>query len=92
MWALLGIAAIVFAALNIVWAIRGREAKWFRFISLSLTALTMCAEYSLVKNWVMHEDWGALMDVVPGMTGALWFLVIASVAINGVSLFFKPPR
>lgn len=92
MWALFGSAAIVFAVLNIVWAIRGRETKWFRFISLSLTALTMCAEYGLIKNWVMYEDWNALTDVVPGMTGALWFLVIASIVINGVSLFFKPSR
>ena len=92
MWIVLGIGAIIFAALNIIWGIRGRETKWFRFISLSLTALTMCAEYGLIKNWVVHEDWGALMDVVPGMTGALWFLVIASIVINGVSLFLKPTR
>ena len=92
MWVFFGIAAIVFAVLNIVWAIRRREAKWFRFISMSLTALTVCAEYSLIKKWVMHEDWGALMDVVPGMTGALWFLVAASIVINGVSLLLEPRR
>ncbi len=89
MWILFGNGAIIAAILNIIWTIRHREAKWFRYISLSLTALTMCAEYSLVENWVLHEDWSALMDVVPGMTQSLYFLVIASILINSISLFIK---
>lgn len=92
MWFFLGVAAIITAALNVVWMIRGRQAKWFRFISLSLTALTMCAEYSLVENWVSRKDWSALMDVVPSMGKVLWFLVIASILINSISLFMKNDR
>ena len=92
MWFILGIAAIMTAALNIVWAVRGRQAKWFRFSSLSLTALTICAQYSMVEKWVQREDWSALMDVVPGMGNVLWFLVIASIVINGASLFIKNNR
>ena len=92
MWFFLGVAAIVTAVCNIVWAARGRQAKWFRFASLSLTALTMCAQYSMVEKWVQHEDWSALMDVVPGMGKVLWFLVVASIIINGVSLFIKNDR
>lgn len=89
MWVVLGIGAIVAAILNVVWTIRRMDAKWFRFISLSLTALTVCAEYSMVNAWVLKEDWSALMDVVPGMTGALWVLVMASIIINSISLFLK---
>ena len=92
MWVIFGAAAIIAAFLNIVWMKHHRETKWFRFISLSFTALTMCAEYSFVNDRVLREDWGALQDVVPSMTPALWFLVIVSIAINGVSLFVKADR
>ena len=92
MWVFLGIGAIVTAGLNVLWTVRHKDAKWFRFISLSLTALTICAEYSLVKSWVLKEDWSALMDIVPGMTGILWGLVIASIVINSISLFVKQNR
>ena len=89
MWLFLGIAAIITAGLNLIWTIRDQDAKWFRFISLSLTALTLCAEYSLVEKWVLKEDWSALMDVVPGMSKTLLVLTIASILINGISLFKK---
>lgn len=89
MWMFLGAAAIITAVLNFVWTIRKKDAKWFRFISLSLTALTLCAEYSLVEKWVLKEDWSALTDVVPGMVKVLLILTIASILINSISLFRK---
>lgn len=89
MWLILGIAAVVTAVLNIVWTIRKKDAKWFRFISLSLTALAVCAEYSLVEKWVLKEDLSALTDVVPGMAKVLLILTIASIVINSISLFRK---
>jgi len=45
--------------------------------------------YSMVNNYVSFGDWSALMDVVPAMTRSLWFLVIASILINGISLFVR---
>lgn len=89
MWIFLGAAAIITAVLNIVWTMRNQDAKWFRFISLSLTALTLWAEYSLVGKWVLNEDWSALTDVVPGMSKVLLVLTIASILINSISLFKK---
>ena len=89
MWIFLGVAAIITAVLNIAWTARNKDAKWFRFISVSLTALTLCAEYSLVEKWVLSEDWSALMDVVPSMSKALLILTIASILINSISLFWK---
>ena len=89
LWPVFGIAAIIAAILNLAFCFSGREAKYFRFASLSLTALTICAIYSMVNNYVSAEDWSALMDVVPSMTRSLWFLLIASILINGVSLFVK---
>ena len=92
LWPVFGISAIIAAVLNLAFCFSGKEAKYFRFASLALTALTMCAMYSMVNNWVFQEYWGALMDVVPAMTRALWLLVIASILINGVSLFVKKGR
>lgn len=87
MWALFGVAAIITALLNIIWCMRNKDAKWFRFFSLSLTALTLCSLYSTDAKWVLAEDWSALMDVVPNMSKALWVLTIVSVLLNSISLF-----
>ena len=92
MWIILGVAAIITAILNVVWSIRNKNAKWFRFISLSLTALTLCAFYSANAKWVLNQDWFALMDVVPTMSKALWVLTIVSILINSISLFKESDR
>ena len=89
MWMILGIVAVITAALNVVWTIRSMDANWLRLISLAFTALTVCAQYSMVKKWVLEEDWSALMDVVPGMTTGLWIFVFASIIINSISMFVK---
>ena len=88
MWILFGMGAIIFAVLNLIWVFQGRNktVKWFRFISMALTALTLCAFYSDSASRVVAEDWSGLMDVVPTMSTALWFCTIASIAINSVSL------
>ena len=89
MWLFSGIAAIVTALLNIIWTLRHLEAKWFRFSSLAFTLFTICSFYAQAARWVLNEDWSALMDVLPGTSNALWFLSIASVVMNGISLFKK---
>ncbi|MDD5954671.1 MAG: hypothetical protein PUD38_05645 [Firmicutes bacterium] len=89
LWFVFGMGAIIAAILNIIWTVKGKDAKWFRFISLSLTALTLCAFYSQGAIWVLHEDWGALEDVVPAMSRGLWGLTLISIALNSFSLM-KP--
>lgn len=89
MWLLFGIAAIFTAALNVIQMLRHRDAKWFRFVSLSFTAFTLCAFLSEANGWVLLEDWSALMDVMPSGSAAMWFLTVASVGINSISLFQK---
>ena len=86
MWFLFGLIAIVFAILNVTWTMKHREAKLFRYLSLSFTILTLCAEYSQLSQWVVNEDWSALLDVAPYMPDSLWALAITSILINGVSL------
>ena len=92
MWIVFGIVAVASAILNFVWAAKGKEPKWFRFISLSATALTLCAFYSINAKWVINEDWVALMDVVPAMTRRLWILTGLSVVVNSITLFWKADR
>ena len=86
---LLGIVAIIAAILNVIWTVRRREAKWFRFISLSFTAITVCAYYSLANHWVLTGAADQLLDVMPTLSEILWFLTAASILINSVSLFKK---
>lgn len=87
-----GITAIVAAILNVIWTMRHREVKWFRFISLSFTALTLCAYYSLAKQWVLSNAADQLLDVMPTLSDVLWFLTIASIMLNGICLFVKTDK
>ena len=92
MWLFFGITAIITAILNVIWTLRHREAKWFRFLSLSLTVFTVCSFYAQAAHWVLAEDWSALMDVLPTTSNMLWSLTVTSVAINSISLFKKDDR
>ncbi|WP_080846256.1 hypothetical protein [Cytobacillus gottheilii] len=82
MWVILGLIAITATFINLYMYKKGKDYKLAMAMGLSFTALTLCAEYSLISNWVFAEDWAALMDVVPGMEKALWFLTIASILLN----------
>ena len=86
MWLAMGFGAIIFAILNLVWASKQKNSKWFGFISLSLTALTACSFYSDAAMRVANEDWGGLMDILPSMSKALWVCVIISVLVNSITL------
>ena len=89
MWLIFGIGAFVFALLNVITAIKNKNAELYRFLSLSLTALTVRAFYFDGASRVIKEDWGGLMDIMPTMSKALWLLVILSIAVNSVSIFKK---
>lgn len=55
MWLLFGSLAIIFAVLNVIWTLKHKDAKWFRYFSLSFTILTLCAEYNQVSQWVGYR-------------------------------------
>lgn len=42
MWLILGVGAMIFAILNMIATIKNKNAERYRFLSLSLTALTVC--------------------------------------------------
>ena len=87
MWLILGVGAIISELLNMIATIKNKNAERYRFLSLSLTALTVCSCYLEAANRVIKEDWGGLMDIMPTMSKALLVLVILSIAINSVSNF-----
>ncbi|NLM05892.1 MAG: hypothetical protein GX219_03105 [Tissierellia bacterium] len=87
MWFLLASIAIVFAGLNLIWSFQNKDSKWFRFISLSLTALTVTSAYADGARRITNEDWSGLMDIMPTMSKVLWVCVILSIIINSISLF-----
>ena len=65
MFLVLGTLAIVTAIGTVILGLKGKNAEVLRFISVSLTALTVCAFYQLDAQYVAREDWSALMDVTP---------------------------
>lgn len=85
MWLVFGVGTAAFALLNL-WK-PGKKREVFRWASLSLTALALCAFYGDGAARVAGEDWGGLMDTMPTLSRALWILTAASILINGVDLF-----
>ncbi|UDK96741.1 hypothetical protein EYB33_10705 [Lysinibacillus sphaericus] len=82
MWIILGLITIIATFFNLYRYITGKDYKLAMAMGLSFTALTLCAEHSLVSNWVKVEDWAALLDVVPTMEKTLWLLTIVSILLN----------
>ena len=89
MWIILGLSAIVTACLNLYCWSKGKEAKWFRFLSLSLTALTLCANYSHDAQWVISQDWSALEDVKRKYAGKTVLLVCHGGVCRMVKSYFE---
>ncbi|KGR84342.1 hypothetical protein [Lysinibacillus odysseyi] len=89
MWLILGLIAIAATFINLFMYKAGKDYKLAMAVGLSFTALTLCSEYSLVSDWVKVEDWSALLDVVPTMERALWFLTIVSILLNITPIFLE---
>lgn len=92
MWIIFGLAAIGATLINLTVFMMEKDYKLTMAIALSLTALTLCAEYSLLNMWIEAKDWAAITDVVPGMSRALWFLTIAAIFMNILPIFLERKR
>lgn len=92
MWIIFGLAAIGATLINLTVFMMEKDYKLPMAIALSLVALTLCAEYSLLNMWVEAKDWAAIMDVVPSMSRALWFLTIAAIFMNILPIFLERKR
>ncbi|EHR34506.1 hypothetical protein HIF96_03835 [Helcococcus kunzii] len=92
MWIAFGIISVIFAILNIAYAFQNKEAEWFRFLSISFTALTVCSFYAESSKFVTKKDWSGLMDTMPIINVVLWICIILSIAINSISIVKKVNR
>lgn len=92
MWIAFGIISIIFAILNIAYSFQNKETEWFRFLSISFTALTVCSFYADSANFVSKRDWAGLMDTMPTMSILLWVCVVLSIVINSISIIKKRNR
>lgn len=86
MWIVFGLIAIGATLLNLLLFFTGKNYRLAMVMALAFTALTLVAQYNLVSEWVQAEDWAALEDVVPTMTGVLWILTLLSIIINVLPL------
>ncbi len=87
MWIICGFLSVVFCALG--WIMSSKKnimAYWASACSLAFVGLTLLMEYRMVLNWVNHEDWSALADVVPSMFPFLAGYVIIMLLANAVSI------
>lgn len=92
MWISFGIISIIFTILSVLYTLQNKEAEWFRFLSISFTALTVCSFYAVSAEFVEKENWAGLMDTMPTMSIALWICVVLSIVINSISLIKKKNR
>jgi len=74
MWMILGVLAIGATLVNLYTFSIGKDYKLPMAIALSLTALTVCADYSCLSVWVEAVGWNELADVIPDMGRAWWVL------------------
>ena len=89
MWLILGIIAIVATIMNLYMYKIGKEYKFAMAMGLSFTALTLCLQYSFVSSGIMVGELADLLDVVPTMEKALWFLTIVSILLNIAPVFLE---
>lgn len=88
----LGVLAIGATLFNLYTFSIGKDYKLPMALALSLTALTVCADYSYLSVWVEVEDWSALADVIPGMGRAWWVLTSISILLNMLPIFLERMR
>lgn len=86
MWLLFGILSVVFTGCNLLFDPKKKGSKWIMIAAFSFPMLTVLAAFGRVKAWVSHEDWIALMDVVPDWSGSLTGFVILMIALNALAM------
>ena len=89
MWIIFGSLSINCTLMSCLSIFKSQEklrAYWFSILGLVFTVLTLLAGYQLVSNWVKHEDWSALLYVVPSMFTILTIYVITMLTANIIAL------
>ena len=87
MWFVFGILAVIFAILNLVFAFKGKEVKYFRFMSMALSIITLWVALKEELNLFFIKDFSALEDTAPTLINGLFVCSAGSILINGITLF-----
>lgn len=82
MWFILGLISIGLTITNLVLYKLGKDYKLAMACALSFTALTVNSFYTIVSEWVVNRDWGALEDVVPYVNRPMFVLIGISIGLN----------
>lgn len=90
MWIITGIISMITVILALLLAMNRNDKKFYMsMVSIAFLALTLLLEYKQIYEWVMKEDWSALLDVVPSMFGILCGYTIIILLLNGFVLILK---
>ncbi len=89
MWLILGLISIALTITNLVLYKMGKEYKLAMACALSFTALTVNSFYSIVSEWVINRDWGALEDVVRYVNRPMFVLIGISIGLNLLPLLLE---
>ena len=89
MWLILGLISITLTITNLVLYKMGKEYKLAMACALSFTALTVNSFYSIVSEWVVNRDWGALEDVVPSVNSPMFVLIGISISLNMLPILLE---
>lgn len=84
-----GLIAIFFAVKNILGWLNGKDPSRDRFLSMAFTCLTIFSFYNMGANFLIKEDIAGALDVIPTIRGTLFVCTIASILINGITVFIK---
>ena len=86
---ILGILAIFFAAANVIAWLNGKDPTKYRFLSMAFTSLTIFAFYNMGAEFLAKGDFAGAQDVIPTISRTLFICTLASIIINGITLFKK---
>lgn len=84
---ILGILAIFFAAKNVIGWLNGKDPAKDRFLSMAFTSLTVFSFYNMGAEFLVKGDFAGAQDVIPTISNTLFICTIASIIINGITLF-----
>ncbi|WP_062551371.1 hypothetical protein [Peptoniphilus phoceensis] len=84
---ILGILAIFFAAANVIAWLYGKDPTKYRFLSMAFTSLTIFAFYNMGAEFLAKGDFSGAQDVIPTISKTLFICTLASIIINGITLF-----
>lgn len=88
LWIVFGILSVGITFINLFRSFQGKTNNWmiYSFLGFAFPLLLLLSLYGGVKNWVLAEDWTALMDVVPMMYSYIFVFVVAIIAANWISI------